>query len=201
MVRNILIIIIGVILASLLTTTYSTYKSGEVQGIALFIGALLASAIYIGILFVTTILPMFAEKFSRNILSEDSGEYEDDGLHDARAALAQGDYDAALLAYRKVVTENPGHRLAWTDMAKLYAGKMDNQMLSITTLKEALESYDWPATDQAEITLMLANQMLEQDDAEMRDAAIGFYRQIRENHPDTRYSGEATTKLYANNAL
>lgn len=171
--------------------------TSELQGLEgqkTFMGLLLAflSAGLIGIAFVFDILPLLAHKVTHSIY--DSAEMvERDIMHDARSLLAQGEYEAAVEAFRAAAAADPTNRFPWVEIAKIQKENLHDPAASIETLREALESQEWEVEDAA----YFLYRMVELYDETLGDrvSAVAILEQVIELFPETRHSANAKHKL------
>lgn len=167
----------------------------DVDNSSTFSGILLTflSAGYVGIVFVAYILPRIAHRATHTIY--DSGEMvEKDSMSEARSKLAQGDYDAAMLAFREAASKDPGNRLPWVEIVKIQREVLHDTTAAIGTLREVLENHVWPENDAAYFLFRLAE--LYDGDMGDRDAAVAIMQQVMAQFPETRHSANARHKLH-----
>lgn len=170
---------------------------GEVmalQGLKTFNGILLVflSAGLAGIFFVLHILPTFAHRVTHAVY--DSAEMmEHDVMHDARSLLAQGEYDAAIAAFRKAAAADPLNRLPWVEIVKIYKDHLGNAPAAIQTIRHALESQEWEINDAAYFLFRLA-ELYDEVEGD-RASAVAIMQQVIAEFPNTRHSANAKYKL------
>lgn len=157
-------------------------------------GILLAflSAGLVGIVFVLDLLPLIAHKATHAIY--DSAELvERDVMHDARALFAQGEYEGAILAFRKAAAADPTNRFPWVEIAKIQKDNLHDPVAAVATLREAVESQEWAIEDAAFFLFRLVDLY---DDA-MGDRAMAteILTQVVGLFPETRHSANAMHKL------
>jgi tetratricopeptide (TPR) repeat protein len=160
-----------------------------------FSGILLTflSAGYTGILFVAYILPRLAHRATHTIY--DSGELvEKDSMSEARSKLAQGDYEAAISAFRDAAAKDPGNRLPWVEVVKIQREVLHDPASAIETLREVLENHAWQENDAAYFLFRLAE--LYDGDTGDRDSAVAIMQQVMAQFPETRHSANARHKLH-----
>lgn len=166
-----------------------------IEGERTFSGILLSflSAGLIGIVFVTQVLPLIAQKLTHAVY--DSGErVERDAFHDARVFMAQGEWESAIEAFKLAADENPQNRMPYVEIAKIQKLHLEDPLASIQTLREALEEHEWADNDAAYLMFRLAE--LYYEDAGDRGAAVAIMEQVLEQFPDSRHSANARTKLH-----
>ena len=191
--KKIILAIIGIGIAFLVFRTYTTHSAEAAEDALSRLGVTALAGLYLGYLAVTYILPALSEKASDFVYSDTQEVVEQDSLHDARALMAQGDYEGALVGYRAAVTKEPENRLAWTDMAKIYADKLEQPTMAIETYREAHANHEWPVEDAAFFLFRISEWQI--DECEDRDACVATLEQIREAFPETRHSANAMQQL------
>lgn len=167
----------------------------SIEGQRVFSGILLSflSAGLVGIVFVTEVLPIFAQKLTHAVY--DSGEeMEQDAFHDARVLMAQGEWEAAIESFKEAAEGDPLNRMPYVEIAKIQKFNLEDPMAAIMTLREAIEGQEWEEKDAAFLLFRLAE--LYDDDAEDRESAVAIMEQVMEQFPETRHSANARTKLH-----
>lgn len=165
------------------------------EGQRTFSGILLAflSAGLFGIVFVTMVLPLLAQKVTHAVY--DSGEMvEQDVMHDARVLVAQGQWAEAIAAFRDAAAQDPMNRLPWVEIAKIQKVHLEDPFAAIQTFREAIESHEWKENDAAFMMFRLAE--LYDEDAQDRSAAVTIMEQVMEQFPESRHSANARHKLH-----
>jgi tetratricopeptide (TPR) repeat protein len=122
----------------------------SLYGAVMLIGAGLA------VLFALTIVPFFAEQAAGLVYG--SAEKIEKGPHaEALSRAAQGDYEGAIEAYEKVIEHHdPDDTLALSEIAHLYADKLNDPEFAAQRLATALER-DWKTDKAAFLTFRLAD--------------------------------------------
>jgi len=189
--KNIILAILAIIIAVIVYDAYSSVETGSTIFYRLFATAL--AGLFLGFIVVTSILPAISQKAVDFAYSGTQEAPEQDSLHDARACVAQGDYDGAIVAYRKALEKEPENRLAWTDLAKIYAEKLSQPELAIATYREAYADHEWPEDDAAFFLFRISEWQI--DDCEDREACIATLEEIRLKFPETRHSANAMQQL------
>ncbi|MFK7851016.1 MAG: tetratricopeptide repeat protein [Akkermansiaceae bacterium] len=167
----------------------------SIEGQRIFNGILLAflSAGLFGIVFVSVLLPMFAQRMTHAVY--DSGEeVEADPFHDARVLMAQGEWEAAIENFKAASEQDPYNRMPWVEIAKIQKVHLEDPGAAIRTLREAIEEHEWEVNDAAFLMFRLAE--LYDEDLEDRSAAVTILEQVMEQFPETRHSANARTKLH-----
>lgn len=164
------------------------------EGGRIFNGILLGflSAGLVGIVFVIHVLPAIAHRFTHAVY--DSAEMvEKDPMHDARAKVAQGDWEGAIEAFRAAAAAEPLNRLPYVEIAKIQLEQLEDAPAAIHTLRHAIEGQEWQENDAAYLMFRLA----EIYDAHQQDrgSAASIMQQVMEQFPETRHSANARQKL------
>jgi len=168
---------------------------GSLQGERTFMGILLTflTAGLVGIVFVFQILPMLAHRATHAIY--DSAEMiEHDVMHDARALVAQGEYHAAIEAFKQAAKAEPLNRLPWVEIAKIQKDNLEDPQAAINTIRTVLEGQEWEVSDAAYFMFRLAE--LYDEVMGQRENAVAILRQVVEQFPRTRHSANAKTRLH-----
>ena len=152
----------------------------------------LLTAGYIGFLVMAYILPTFVDKMSEEMYGS-TAEVEDDPLHDARAAYAQGDYPEAIRHYRQAFQGNPDDRFPMVEISKIQRENLNSPAVAVETLREALESKEWRENDAAFFLFRIAD--IYENDMENHEGSVAILKQVIETLPETRHSANATHKL------
>lgn len=153
---------------------------------------------YAAIIFTAYLLPDLVHRFTHMFYGSDE-QAETDPMHDARALFAQGDYPAAIEAYRHVAKEQPENRFPWVEIAKIQHDNLEDPDAAIATLREALQSHEWRVNDAAFFMFRLA-EMYEVDKAD-QPTAIDILMQVVDTFPETRHAANATHRLRELGAL
>jgi tetratricopeptide (TPR) repeat protein len=159
-----------------------------------FTGILLAflTAGLVGIVFVIHVLPAIAHRFTHAVY--DSAEMvEKDPMHDARAKVAQGDWDGAVEAFRAAAAADPLNRLPYVEIAKIQLDHLENAPAAVDTLRHAIEDQEWQENDAAYLMFRLA-EIYETNLGDHTSAAT-IMQQVVEQFPESRHSANARHKL------
>lgn len=160
-----------------------------------FSGILLAflTAGLAGIVFVIHVLPAIAHRMTHAVY--DSAEMvEKDPMHDARAKVAQGDYEGAVEAFREAAKADQLNRLPWVEIAKIQREQLEDPAAAIQTLRHAIENQEWQVNDAAYLMFRLAE--LYNEDMQDRQSAATIMQQVIDQFPETRHSANARHKMH-----
>ncbi len=147
----------------------------------------------VGIVFVIDILPTLAHKFTHAVY--DSGEeVEQDPMHDARALLAQGEYEEAIAAFRDAAASDPLNRLPYVEISKIQRDYLRDPEAAVETLRTAIEGQEWGVSDAAFLMFRLAE--VYDANLEDRSSAAAIMQQVVDQFPETRHSANARHKLH-----
>ena len=153
---------------------------------------------YAAIFFGVFVLPKAVHRFTHMFYGS-AEEVEADPMHDARAFYAQGDYEAAIAAYRAVALAQPENRFPWVEIAKIQHENLEDLDASIETLRTALESHEWRVNDTAFFMFRLAE--LYENEKDDKPQSVSILQQVVELFPETRHSANATHRLRELGAL
>lgn len=170
-------------------------KVESVEGQKTLMGILLAflTAGLVGIIFVVDVLPAIAHKFTHAVY--DSAEMvEFDVMHDARAKMAQGDYEGAIAAFRDAAAAEPLNRLPYVEIAKIQRDHLGDPVGAAATVREAVEGQAWEQNDAAFLMFRLAE--IHQENLSDEPTAILIMQQVIDQFPETRHSANARAKLH-----
>ncbi len=170
-------------------------KLGSLEGDRTLSGILLTfiSAGVVGTFVVVYLLPFFAQRVTHAVY--DSAEMvEKDVMHDARVLVAQGEYHAAIEAFKVAAKAEPLNRLPWVEIAKIYKDNLEEPTAAIETIRYALESQAWEINDAAYFLFRLAE--LYDEVLGDRASSIAILQQVVEQFPRTRHSANANTRLH-----
>ena len=159
-----------------------------------FSGILLAflTAGLVGIVFVIHVLPAIAHRFTHAVY--DSAEMvEKDPMHDARAKVAQGDWEGAIEAFRAAAAADPLNRLPYVEISKIQLEQLEDPAAAIHTLRHAIEDQEWQENDAAYLMFRLAE--IYDEHQQDRGSASIIMQQVMEQFPETRHSANARQKL------
>jgi len=186
-------IILGVIGAIIAYFLYESYNGATAASTFPRLISTICAGLYIGLLSVFYVLPALSQKAAQSMYSDANETVEKDLLHDARAHVAQGDYENAVVSYRKAIIKDPSNRLAWTDMAKLYAEKLEQPQLAVASIREAYDEHEWAEEDAAYLLFRISEWQL--DDCEDQEAGAATLAEVIEKFPSTRHSANAMQQL------
>lgn len=144
-----------------------------------------------GILFVLMVMPAIGDAVG-NFFFQPSQPVEK-GPHDhALAAMARGDYEDAIEAYRRALEKDPADPLAYSEIAKISCEHLADAAGAAAILEAALQR-EWPPDDAAFLSTRLADVYWQHQ----RDAARAraLLLQIIESLPGSRHASNAEHKL------
>lgn len=167
----------------------------SLEGTRTFNGILMAiaSAAFLGTLFVVVVLPTWASRVSEAVYGSNAEVDEPAAFHEARALIAKGDYQGAIAAFRAASAEDPSNRLPWTEIAKIQARQLDQSKEAAATLGEALSAWDWSDDDRAFLLFRLAEIQNEETDG--RGQAVATLQQVIREFPQSRHAMNASHRL------
>ena len=207
MTRKFIIILIGVLLAGYTWHVFSLEDTvvEDVSNTALIIdeeisgtlfqkmGASVALGVYLACVCVMYVLPAISEQISGLFYANPHHIAEEDVMRDARAFVAQGEFEGALAAYRHAAREEPENRLPWVEMAKIQVEHFKAPGEAAAIYAEALERREWPASDAAYFMFRISELQIEELDE--KEAGIAALEQVVELFPGTRHAANANTRL------
>jgi tetratricopeptide (TPR) repeat protein len=186
-------IILGLIGASIAYYMYDSYTDPDPNATFSKLLSTICAGLFFGLLAVFYVLPALSHKAAQSMYADANEAAEQDGLQEARALVAQGDYESAVVAYRKSLIKDPSNRLAWTDMAKLYAEKLEQPQLASSSLREAYDEHEWSEEDGAFLLFRISEWQL--DDCQDQEAGAATLKEVIEAYPSTRHSANAMQQL------
>jgi len=183
--------VVGILITYMLIRVYSGEETNT--AIMLRFGATVLAGVYVGFLAVAYLLPIFTDKVSDMVFSDNTRVAEPDSLSLARGLVAQGEYEEAIKEYTKVIEKEPDNRLAWTDVAKIYADKLEQPELAVATYRSAYDNYEWSDEDAAFFLFRISEWQL--DELDNREAGIATLEEVKAAFPETRHSANANNQL------
>jgi tetratricopeptide (TPR) repeat protein len=192
-IRTILFVILLVFAFVLFRDARAAYNGPDVSPskmLGLFAG-FIALAVAIAILFVTTILPALVETIT-DLFFNPNEKAEKDPHADAVSAVARGEYEEAVEAYRAIYEADPTDTLALSESAKIYCEHLDDPAAAVELLEEALKK-EWPPDGAAFLSTRLVDVYWKYQ----RDgrSARALLLQIMEAMPETRHAANASHRL------
>jgi len=187
-------LVLFLIVAGIVTATFVNVDPDDSARVATQLPVLMLAGLYLGIMFVSYVLPVLTQKATGAVLGSNE-RVERDPMRDAQAARARGDYEGAIDIYRKIIEsdQDPLNRTPWVEIAKIEYDQLKDPEAAIATLSTALEEQEWPADDTAFFMVRMADIQLE--DMEDPEQSAAILNEIIEMFPETRYSANATHKL------
>jgi len=192
-IRTALFVILLVLAGVLFHSARVAWGSPEVapsKMLGLFGGFVVLGA-GIAILFVTTILPAIVESMT-NLFFNPNEKIEKDPHSDAISAVARGDFEEAIEAYRMIYEEDPNDTLALSESAKIYCEHLNDPAAAAELIEEALKK-EWPPEGVAFLSSRLVDVYwkYQHDGASARALLL----QIIELLPNTRHAANASHRL------
>ncbi len=191
MKKSVILGILGLLITIMLIRVYSGPDTGT--SIMLRFGATVLAGVYVGFLAIAYVLPIFTDKVSDMVYSDSGEAPEQDSLSLARGLVAQGEYESAIEEYTKAIEKEPNNRLAWTDVAKIYADKLKQPELAVATYRSAIDSVEWGADDGAFFLVRISEWQL--DELNDKEAGVSTLEEVRATYPETRHSANALNQL------
>lgn len=147
----------------------------------------------LGIVFVVQVLPVIAHRLTHAVY--DSAEMvEKDPMRDARSLVAQGEYEAAIDAFKTAADAEPTNRLPWVEIAKIQRDQLEDPAAAVQTIRHALERHEWSVSDAAYFLFRLAE--LHDEGLGDRASAVAVMQQVTVEFPETRHAANARHKLH-----
>ncbi len=144
-----------------------------------------------GVIIVTVVLPSVGDAIGGLFFSPNQ-KIEKAPHFDAMAAIARGDYEAAVAEYLKAFEKDPHDTLALSEVAKIECEHLGDPATAADVLEQAL-GREWTREDAAFLSSRLADVYWKyQHNA--RDAR-SLLMQIIETMPNTKHSANAQHKL------
>ncbi|MBK8093487.1 MAG: hypothetical protein IPK32_16275 [Verrucomicrobiaceae bacterium] len=145
-----------------------------------------------GVLAVKYLLPWIGDAMGQAVFSSGE-ETEQDDMMKAAASISQGNYEAAIGFYKKMMEEKPEDPFPVAEIAKVYAERLHEPQMALNELRQHLQSREWPVDDAAFIMFRIAevNMTHLHDYAEARE----ILEQVIGNFPGTRHSANAYHKI------
>jgi hypothetical protein len=159
--------------------------------VVMLFGAMVLTGVAAGGVLVVFFLPILGDWIG-NFFFNPNDRLERSPHADALAAIARGDFDTAIEEYHECLDRNPTDTLAISEVARLYAEKLDDPGSAARELEEALVR-EWPPDEAAFLTLRLA----EIHWAHLHDArrARELLLSITGSFPNTQHAALAQQRL------
>jgi len=143
------------------------------------------------IIVVVMVMPRIGDAVG-NFFFQPNQEIEKDPHSSAQAALARGDYAAAVEEYRQILQMDPNDTLSYSEIAKISCEHLDDVAGAQSMLEEALQR-EWAPNDAAFLSARLVDVYWKfQHDAR---SARALLVQIIESMPGTRHAANAEHRL------
>ena len=186
-------IVLGILGAVITYFVYESYNDPSNEGQFSRLFTTMFAGFYVGMLGVFYFLPALSHKISQSMFSDSNQKSDQHLLNKARSLMAQGDYEAAVVAYRRALIKDPSNRMGWTDMAKLYAERLEQPHLAAACLREACDEHKWEEEDEAFLLFRLSEWQV--DECCDRETGAETLREIIRKFPNTRNSANAIQQL------
>lgn len=185
------LIIIGIILIFALITRANIKPDDEFAAMNWFPVFVITGA-YLGVVFATTLLPRLVHQ-TTSALFGSNAEIEHSPLHDARAAVARGDYEESIEIFQAIYTKDPTNHEAWLAQAMIYQKNLEQPKSAMQTYQRALQSHDWKDDQKAFFMSRMADIQLNELDTPTEAASL--FQEIIDLFPNTRHSANAMHQL------
>ncbi len=186
-------IIMGALGAGIAYIVYEAYGDSSNEATFSRLFSTIFAGFYIGVIGVFYFLPALSHKISQSMFSDSNQKSDQDLYNKARAFMAAGEYERAVVAYRRALIKDPSNRVGWTDLAKLYAERLEQPQLAAACLREACDEHKWEEEDAAFLLFRLSEWQL--DDCNDKQAGAATLTEIIEKFPGTRHSANAVQQL------
>lgn len=144
-----------------------------------------------GVIVLKWIVPAIGERVAESFYSHpDAGGQTP--LQKAAALVAQGEYEKALAAYRKVLEETPGERMAVAEMVRIHQDRLGDAEGAVAVLEEAMGG-TWPEDDRCFFLMRLAD--LEATVRKNPGRARELLQRVQLEFPGSRHASNATHRL------
>jgi len=180
----------GLVLVTLISLIYFHPKDDENIGMLFLL--YIALALVLGFLVVVHVVPWFGD-FMGNLTYSSNEQGEADVRSQARALLAQGNYEEAIEEFREIAEAEPGNISLVSEIAKTYHEKLHNPQAAVSTYEGALAGSEWSDEDRSFMFFRLADLYT----TELKDftRARGILEQVIQEFPDSRHSANANHKI------
>jgi tetratricopeptide (TPR) repeat protein len=121
-------------------------------------------------------------------------EVERDPMHDARAKVAQGDWEGAIDCFRQAAAADPLNRLPYVEISKIQLDQLEDPQAAVQTLRQAIEGQEWQENDAAYLMFRLAE--IYDEHLQDRNSAAVIMQQVMDQFPETRHFANARHKLH-----
>ena len=153
--------------------------------------SILGLAIWAGLMFVTIILPGIGDAVGTVMFSSGEVSTPSEGMK-AAAKMAAGDYHGAIEAYEATLKEKPDDPFPISEIAKLYADKLEEPEKALDFLQQHLEGNGWSEENAAFLMFRIVDI---QTAGEHFAEAKAVLEQIAGEFPGTRHSANARHRI------
>ncbi|GEM_PF-442183 len=166
-------------------------QDADAQHVVVLFGSVILFGAVVVVMAEFWLLPIIGERIG-NFFFHSSEQVVRDPHADALAAVAVGDYVAAIEEYKECFRKNPDDTLALSEMVRLQCERLQDYEMAAAALEEAL-SREWAADDAA----FLASRLADVYWTYLHDAprARHVLNQIMEAAPETRHAANAAHRL------
>lgn len=164
--------------------------SDAARVIGWFIAAVILAGVA-GVVLAVTVVPAIGERVGAFFYSPDE-EMEPDPHGPAVSLYAQGDYEGAIEAYRELLEKQPDDLQCASEIARIYAEKLEDPAKAAECLEDALE-VDHGQDETAHLAFRLVD--LYENDLDDHPRAVALLNQVIDTMPDTRHSANARHRL------
>jgi tetratricopeptide (TPR) repeat protein len=164
----------------------------DASRVVLLFGSVVLIGGVAGVLFVLMVMPSIGDAIG-NFFFQPNQQAARDPHADAQAALARGDYAAAIDEYRNALKSEPQDTLAYSEIAKISCEHLADPATAAQALEQALER-EWTPDDAAFLSTRLVDVYWQHQ----RDgrSARAMLLQIIESLPNTRHAANAQHRLH-----
>lgn len=153
--------------------------------------AIISLAIVGGIFFVTVVLPRIGDAVGTAMYSSGE-EVKQDGSMKAVAKMASGDYEGAIVEFKKMIAEKPDDPYPISEISKIYTDKLQQPDNAIVFLQGHLEAKAWSEDNAAFLMFRMIDIYFHQ---KAWEHAKDILEQVAGNFPGTRHSANARHKI------
>lgn len=192
--RLLLVLVLAGLAIVLFREAQATYRQEDADPsrIVLLFGALVIVGAAGGVLIVVTVLPLLGDALG-NVFFQPNQAPPPSPHAGALAAMARGDYPAAIEAFRAAFEADPQDTCAVSEMVRIYCEKLRAPAPAAELLERTLAMREWPPDQSTFLRMRLAEVRWkhEHDARAAREILLG----IIADYPATPHAANATHKL------